>query len=95
MKRINQAWIKGLDPAEQKKMEENVLSSEILLDRLAKILYNMQEKRESVTGLEHYDTPSWSHKQAHLNGEAAALKKVLEIITVKERDDNPFKQQGA
>lgn len=88
MKKINEAWLQGLEPSDREKMKENVLSNEILLDRLAKILYNMQEKRQSSV-LSDYDTPSWSHKQAHLNGEAAALRKVLEIITIRERDDHP------
>ncbi len=88
MKKINEAWLQGLKGAEREQMKELVLSNEILLDKLAKMLYNMQErKRISVLG--DYDTPSWSHKQAHLNGEADVLRKVLEIITINERDDNP------
>jgi len=42
-----------------------------------------------VSALDDYDTPSWSHKQAHMNGEAAAIRKVIEIITIRERDDHP------
>ena len=89
MKRINQAWLTGLKTeAERAKIKELVLSSENLLDILKKILYNMQEKKE-LSVLDDYDTPSWSHKQAHLNGEAAAIRKVIEIISINERDDNP------
>lgn len=88
MKKINEVWLKGLVGPEREKMKEEVLSSENLLDKLSKILYNIQEKKQTSV-LADYDTPSWSHKQAHLNGEAAGIRKVLEIISIHERDDNP------
>lgn len=88
MKKINEAWLQGLTGPERDKMKEEVLSSTNLLDKLTKILYNMQEKGQS-TVLSDYDTPSWSHKQAHLNGENAAIRKVLEIVTIRERADPP------
>lgn len=90
MYKINQAWTHGLKGEEAKKMQELVVSNKFLLDRLVEILYNMQEKRESSV-LADYDTPSWSHKQAHLNGEAAMIRKLADLIEVKERDDHPTK----
>lgn len=88
MLKINQAWTQGLNAAEASAMKEMVLSNKNLLDRLVKILYNMQEKRETSV-LADYDTPSWSHKQAHLNGENAAIRKLVEIVEVKDREDPP------
>ncbi len=88
MQRINSAWTQGLQGPEKASIEALVKENTILLDRLSKILYNMQVRREqSVLG--DYDTPSWSHKQAHLNGEAAVIKKLLDILEVSERDDHP------
>ncbi len=82
------AWTQGLQGQEKADVEALVKSNTILLDRLTKILYNMQVSREqSVLG--DYDTPSWSHKQAHLNGESAVIKKLLDILEVRERDDSP------
>lgn len=89
MKTVNQAWLTGLSGEEKEKMRQEVLTSQNLLDKLVEILYNIQEKKET-TVLADYDTPSWSHKQAHINGECAALRKVIEIITIRERDDNPI-----
>lgn len=88
MQKISEAWLTGLKGEARDKMKENVLSNQILLDKLSEILYNMQVKKES-TVLTDYDTPSWSHKQAHLNGEASAIRKVIEIISIKDRDDPP------
>lgn len=88
MQRISSAWTSGLKGRDKQEMEELVKTSTILLDRLSKILYNMQEsKRKTV--LADYDTPSWSHKQAHLNGELEVLRELQEILTIRERDDHP------
>jgi hypothetical protein len=91
MKKINEAWLKGLKGPEREKMKEEVLSSENFLDIAREMLYNMQERKREGAVLGDYDTPSWSHKQAHLNGELAMLAKLIEIFTVNERDDNPLK----
>jgi hypothetical protein len=89
MLKANSAWFAGIPRDEKRKREELVLSNKILLDILAEMLYNMQEKKKD-TVLGDYDSPSWSHKQAHLNGEIEAIKQIIEIVTIKERDDNPL-----
>lgn len=86
--KINELWLRGLKGEDREKMKKVVLDGTILLDKLKEILYNMQEgKRDVVVG--DYDNPSWSHKQAHLNGETAALHKVISLLTITERDDPP------
>ena len=86
--KINEAWLRGLKGEDREKMKELVLSNQILLDKLSEILYNMQVKKEG-TVLDDYDTPSWSHKQAHINGEAAAIKRLIDIVSIREREDHP------
>lgn len=87
--KVNTAWTKQTKTAQEKKeIEQLVLNSEKVLDKLKEILYNIQV-RKSDTVLTDYDTPSWSHKQAHLNGEQAMLQKILEIVTITEREDQP------
>ena len=84
--KISETWLKGLTGTDREEMKKLVLNSEKVLDKLKEILYNMQVKKSEVS-LEDYDNPSWSHRQAHLNGEASALRRVVEILTIKERDD--------
>lgn len=86
--KINELWLRGLKGEDREKMKKVVLDSTILLDKLKEILYNMQEGKKD-TVVSDYDTPSWSHKQAHLNGETAALQKVIGLLTIAERDDPP------
>jgi len=89
MKKISEYWFKGAKtPEEREEIRNLVFSNEKVLDKLSEMLYNMQESKE-VTVLDDYDTPSWSHKQAHLNGEKAMLRRIIDIVTIKERDDQP------
>jgi len=37
------------------------------------------KKKDSFT-LESYDTPSWSHKQAHVNGYNQAIDEILTLL---------------
>lgn len=87
-RKVNEHLLSGLRGEDRDKMKELILSNTILLDKLTQIVYNMQEGKRS-TVLVDYDTPSWSHKQAHLNGEIAAFQKVIELLTVTDRDDHP------
>lgn len=89
--RIPEHWLVGSKTEEERnQVKQLVMSNTILLDKLCKILYNMEEgKQGSVLG--DYDTPSWAYKQAHINGERAMLKKIIDLVTIKEREDHPTK----
>lgn len=87
--KLSELWFKGAKtPGEREQIKKMVLADQNLLDKLREILYNMQEEKKG-TVLGDYDTPSWSHKQAHMNGEAAMLRKVIDLVTIRERDDPP------
>lgn len=85
-------WLRGLNPQEVQKRKELVLSNKIVLDFLIEILYNM-DRRAEVVASEAYDSPSWSHKQAHLNGERAMLRRIIELCDVMP--DQGSKGKGA
>lgn len=88
MQKINEQWFAGLKGEERDKMKELVLSNTILLDKLREMLYNIQVSKES-TVLADYDTPSWSHKQAHRNGQLDIIRQFDKLLTISERDDQP------
>ena len=88
-KTVNEAWLTGLNPKEREEMKNFIVANEKVLDKLKEILYNIVVKKEEVK-LDDYNNPSWSHKQAHLNGEQALARKMLEVLTIKERDDQPI-----
>lgn len=77
-------WTKGIkDPEEAKKVQESVRNCQKVLDILSEICYNSIVELEK-TKISDYDSPSWSHKQAHKNGEIEALKRVIELCKLEK-----------
>ena len=82
--KVNLLWLKDLkDSKEREEFTNTLLNSQKVLDKLSKIVYNMCIDGEKVKSTD-YDSPSWSHKQAHLNGERAAYQKILSLLDFKE-----------
>lgn len=79
--RLKTVWFKDLPKEEQEQFKQIVVGSKKVLDKLSKIVYNMSISGEKVS-LDQYDSPSWSHKQAHQNGYNAALRDILDILKI-------------
>lgn len=77
-------WFSNLPKAEQDDFKKSLLSSKKTLDRLLEICYNSIKDGES-SKLTDYDSPSWSHKQAHLNGYAAAYREIIQLISLTDK----------
>ena len=80
--KLSTLWVKHLkDPEEIDKLNKAILGSVVIRNRLTQII---KEKLESIDNTEcsvsDYDSPSWSHKQAHRNGQKTALNEVLKLI---------------
>jgi hypothetical protein len=87
-------WTKHIDdPKEKQNFERQILNAKPVLDRL----HQMILERESVlTRVEHdeksYESPSWSHLQAHRNGFKACagiIKKYIDLDKQKVVLINP------
>lgn len=76
-------WLGNLKNDERENFKQSILISKNVLDKLKEIVYNMANEKESVVSYD-YDSPSWSHKQAHNNGFLDACRKIIEIVDVKE-----------
>lgn len=74
-------WFAGLTSKEVEEMKTILLSDKKVLDILSKILYNMSTKEEKVTSVD-YDSPSWSHKQAHKNGYREAILSIARMVNL-------------
>lgn len=82
------SWFGSSKGEEKENFKQNLLNSKIVLDKLLEIVYNMDKEREEVS-FNDYDSPSWSHKQAHTNGYREALRRVIEVIDIgKERPNS-------
>lgn len=83
-KTINSAWIRDARTEEDKqKIYQEITNSHFLLDKLRKICYNISIELEEVP-IKDYDCPSWSHKQAHRNGQLEILRKLEKILEVRD-----------
>lgn len=84
---MNSKWLKTEKTAEGKeKLKKTILSSKFTLDILRNLVYNMYVDCHSVSKTD-YDSPSWASKQAHKNGEAEALWRILQLLDFTTLDD--------
>lgn len=84
---MDSRWIKQFkaDNEEAKeKVHSSLMSAKHILDAAISII---EEQKAAVErpSKEDYDCPSWSHRQAHSNGEVAALNKVISLLTIKDK----------
>jgi len=75
-------WYKHLSTdAERKEFEALVRNDTQVLSRLRDILVERLRGIEiEEMSLASYENPSWSHKQAHLNGVKSGLAKTLALL---------------
>lgn len=79
---FKEIWFRGLS-AEDKDSLKRALISSILAERLRSILQDW--KRELPVNTTDYDSPSWSHKQAHKNGQEEILTRLLSILEIPDQ----------
>lgn len=84
---MNLAWTKNLrDPEEQTKFINQIRSSTDVLNRQKELLLEQLETLEkSEASLSTYDTPSWSAKQAHINGDRSRIMWMLRLIDLDQQ----------
>lgn len=83
---MDSRWIKQFkanDDEAKEKVHSSLSSAKHILDAAIEIINEQKAAIERPTK-DDYDCPSWSHRQAHSNGEIAALNKVISLLTIKE-----------
>jgi hypothetical protein len=80
---MNSVWRSVIDKDEEETLRNYLDNGHFLLDKLSKICYNSIIECEKVS-VKDYDHPSWSHKQAHVNGKLEALNLILKLIDKKD-----------
>ena len=77
-------WYSHLPSNEQAEAKNIVVNSQKLLDILSTICYNTIQNGVKTKEAD-YDCPSWSHKQAHLNGYLQAYNEILQLTNLDKR----------
>lgn len=81
MLQVKLEWLK--DSPNPDNMKKSVISSKLVLDKLIEVCYNIKKSLDIESY--DYDNPSWSHKQAHINGQKQMLEKIVSLCTIEER----------
>ena len=75
-------WVKHLPKDEQESFAQIVKNSTTALSRLKDILdEQLRDLAHKETKISEYDSPAWSSKQAHRNGQFAAIKKLRDLLS--------------
>ena len=82
MKPLSLEWTNHIrEEDERTRFEQSVRSSSLVLSRLLQIIEQRENELDRQEAkLSDYDTPAWSHKQAHRNGERSSLKKLSGLL---------------
>lgn len=83
-KALSLQWLSSLPKSEQEEFKKLVLNSKKVLAKLEEICYNSIKVGES-TKLTDYDSPSWSHKQADLNGYVRAYREMINLLHMPDQ----------
>lgn len=76
---MNSKWYKGIDTKDEKAKEKR--TKEVMSYKPAFVELNDLLKEKPQT--REYELPSWSHKQADINGYNQAIREVKELIKLK------------
>ncbi len=77
---INSVWTSGVPASERERISSMVKGSPQILNRLLEIIKTKMTALETVNETD-YSCPSWSHKQAHLNGKKEALRDMMTLFS--------------
>lgn len=82
MNRLSVEWTKHLqDPARKEGFEKALRNNTLIMDRLYDILTEWERGvLAAETSPAEYDAASWSHKQAHRNGNREIIKKLKDLV---------------
>lgn len=83
-------WTKNLqDPEKKAKFEEQVYNAKDVLARLHKILGDYEDMLDRTeTNIKIYDTPNWSERQAHKNGNREMLRFLKKLIDLDHQKEH-------
>lgn len=77
--KVKIVWLSHLkDKEDREGMKQRVLAQYEIWDRLRQIMEDKLESKEM--SYQDYDSPSWSHKQAHANGYREALLEMYDLL---------------
>lgn len=81
MRKLSVEWFRGLPEEKKEGFELALRNSSLALGRLYDLLDEWERDLDSAEAkLDDYDNPSWSHKQAHRNGDRSRIRKLRDLL---------------
>ena len=81
---LNTKWTRKTSPDKREDLEKLIRNSTIVLSRLKDIVEEDLVEMDKVS-LSDYESPSWSHKQAHENGKKEYARQLLTLLSFLEQ----------
>lgn len=79
---INPLWLRNVPEDKHESYEQAIRASTIIVRRLKEILRDWEDDLDRAdVKINDYDTPSWSFKQAHRNGDRSRIRKLRDLLT--------------
>lgn len=76
-------WFRGLSKEDKELLQKQLINS-MIKDRLVDVIIPYLEGQIKPSKID-YDCPSWSHKQAHVNGMTEVLTTLKSLLTPDQK----------
>jgi len=76
---MDSRWFRGVPQDQKEKRKKELLQHRNAFDDLREVL---EQEFESAPA--DYDCPSWSHKQADINGANRKLRSIMKLLEIKK-----------
>jgi hypothetical protein len=88
--KLSLAWSKHIkDPKKRKEFEQTILASATMRERLLQILDEDERSLEaSMCSTKDFENASWAYKHAYALGEKSRIKRLRDLLELKDRSDN-------
>lgn len=85
--KLNLFWTKHLrDPKKKAEFEKTIIASTTMRERLLEILAEEETQIDSsACSIKDFENASWAYKQAFVLGEKAIIKKLRDLLELKEK----------
>lgn len=87
MRQLSVEWFKGVPEDRRKDFETALRNSTLALGRLYDLLGEWEEELDRAEiKITDYDTPNWSEKAAHRNGDRSRIRKLRDLLSFLNGD---------
>jgi hypothetical protein len=87
MAKLSLEWLKGVPPDRKDGYEQVIRNSTIMAERLLALCDEWEADLDRAEcKIADYDTPSWSQKQAHRNGDRSRIRKLRDLLSFLHGD---------